>query len=376
MSKLKTIPDSAIEAVLLNSKRKCCVCFNTGDTEAKTGTIVALNTSDESIDNYVFLCEDHHKSFDMSKIASDYIKELRDKMLAEIGPVVEAEEHLNQSYESEVAKVLAKEFHELLRSSFSVQHRAYLMGVSGVIREVDILVQFELTGIPFRLIAEVKMRNRPISVQDIDAFASTMRDVLADKGIFITPGNVTQQALNLAHANRITLMRIKPGSKDIVILGKYLDQQIYPTPPEFVPLSELPPHSRKDPIDYSSYLREPPNLKRSAIVEYTWRAEQFRLVLSAAEVRDEPWETGDIVSWLYCKGFQIHSNVSDLSGAKNTMTFLIPAAYVTSIENGPTFRIQKTKKTEDIGVFPPIHPAPPNALSIQVVKQRISTFYI
>jgi hypothetical protein len=128
-------------------------------------------------------------------------------------------------------------------------------------------------------------------------------------------------------------------------------------------------------IDYSS-LPEPTALTQSLIVEYQWGAEFFRLLCTAATVRKEKWETGEVVEWLHCKATQFFDRLPTDAELSSTKTLMIPAGYVTRISPGPTFRIAKGRRTEDVGVFPPEKPTPPNALGVVQVDAAISSYLV
>ena len=63
----KSIPREVVDAVLVSSRRRCCICFGLDrDTELKTGQIAHLdgNRDNNQIDNLAFLCLHHHDEYD------------------------------------------------------------------------------------------------------------------------------------------------------------------------------------------------------------------------------------------------------------------------------------------------------------------------
>ena len=63
----KPIPDETQNAVLLKSRRRCCLCFwLEGTHEVRKGQIAHLDQNNENSDedNLVFLCLDHHDEYD------------------------------------------------------------------------------------------------------------------------------------------------------------------------------------------------------------------------------------------------------------------------------------------------------------------------
>jgi hypothetical protein len=69
MTSRKRIPDSTQAEVLVQSRRRCCICFGLRrDDEVKKGQIAHLdgNRNNNKIENLAFLCFDHHDEFDTS----------------------------------------------------------------------------------------------------------------------------------------------------------------------------------------------------------------------------------------------------------------------------------------------------------------------
>lgn len=63
----KAIPESVQSEILLKSRRRCCLCFwLDGEDEVQKGQIAHLDrdATNNSIDNLVFLCLNHHDEYD------------------------------------------------------------------------------------------------------------------------------------------------------------------------------------------------------------------------------------------------------------------------------------------------------------------------
>ncbi|PSB23658.1 hypothetical protein C7B82_30810 [Stenomitos frigidus ULC18] len=63
----KSIPLNTIDEVLLQSRRRCAICFGLKfDTRIKHGQIAHLdqNNTNADVDNLVFLCLHHHDEYD------------------------------------------------------------------------------------------------------------------------------------------------------------------------------------------------------------------------------------------------------------------------------------------------------------------------
>lgn len=63
----KPIPQETVTKVLLESRRRCCICFGLHrDIGIKPGQIAHINqdNSNNSLENLAFLCLDHHDEYD------------------------------------------------------------------------------------------------------------------------------------------------------------------------------------------------------------------------------------------------------------------------------------------------------------------------
>src|SRR5437016_3749489 len=89
-------------------------------------------------------------------------------------------------------------------------------------------------------------------------------------------------------------------------------------------------------------LPPPTPLRRSLSIHFQWGEQKFEMIASAASIRTVTWEeTGEDITWLHCKGIQAQAIKPDMEvGMTN---YLIPAAYVTCAEEGPTFQILRSK---------------------------------
>lgn len=92
MNSRKSIPKAIETNILVNSKRRCALCFGLkGDLEEKKGQIAHLdqNRSNNSEDNLAFLCFDHHDEYDSKTSQSKgltigEVKHYRDMLYDEI----------------------------------------------------------------------------------------------------------------------------------------------------------------------------------------------------------------------------------------------------------------------------------------------------
>lgn len=123
--------------------------------------------------------------------------------------------------------------------------------------------------------------------------------------------------------------------------------------------------------DLSSLLPEPAPLWRSALIKICWGSCEGEAVATAASVCEAPWEdTGEQVTWLHFKGSQIWSGQA--GGAKSVQRYLVPLRYVTDVKIGPKYRVTAAKPSEDLALFPPIHPDPSGNLTRAEIERRLA----
>jgi len=89
----KNIPSETQTAVLLRSRRRCCICYGLNrDTDMKAGQIAHLDrdSSNASEDNLAFLCFEHHDEYDSRTVQSkrmtaEEVKHFRSELHEAIG---------------------------------------------------------------------------------------------------------------------------------------------------------------------------------------------------------------------------------------------------------------------------------------------------
>jgi hypothetical protein len=118
-------------------------------------------------------------------------------------------------------------------------------------------------------------------------------------------------------------------------------------------------------------LPPPAPLRRSALVEFSWGAQQFQFLAVACSVRTTPWG-GESVAWVHCKGQQ--TAIMRLDEPTELIDVLIPAHYVTALEPNTTFQILRSRPSDGpaMGVFPPNQPAPAAALPLAQIERVIA----
>jgi hypothetical protein len=71
--------------------------------------------------------------------------------------------------------------------------------LSGVGRQIDVLIDASVAGQPFRTVVDAKMYNRPIDVKDVKEFLGMVEDVGAQRGMMVTTIGYTPAAQERAH---------------------------------------------------------------------------------------------------------------------------------------------------------------------------------
>lgn len=113
-------------------------------------------------------------------------------------------------------------------------------------------------------------------------------------------------------------------------------------------------------------LPPPLPLRRAAHIEYHWGETKFDIWATACSVRTTAWGS-EQMTWLHCTAM----NAAQITPEEPTdlMTVLIPAHYVIGIRPGPTFRLTRSRRSGDLGVFPPNQSAPAESLPLAEVER-------
>ncbi|MGF6822423.1 hypothetical protein M2317_001327 [Microbacterium sp. ZKA21] len=102
-------------------------------------------------------------------------------------------------FEKDVANMVAR----LDVGTSRVTHDARLMGInSEVERQVDVLIEGMLHGMPISIAIECKKYGRNIDVGDVDAFIGKLHDLAVDKGAFYIYNGVSAGARTRASSAR------------------------------------------------------------------------------------------------------------------------------------------------------------------------------
>lgn len=220
----RTLPQQVVQNVLLNSKRRCCVCFVAGNDELQVGVIAHLNPLSKAAtrnteDNLVFLCENHHMQYDNGEIQIDEVKKDRTKlyqaMRLSTEPIKTDLEKPWDEFEKKVQAILLEGLKKTLGSCANIYHNRIYQGYSGSSCEVDLSAELTVAGIKLLIAIEIKYTKRKISISDIEAFISKIEDIRANKGVFVTNSGFSESAVRFARVQGIALMQFNGDADQI-----------------------------------------------------------------------------------------------------------------------------------------------------------------
>jgi hypothetical protein len=219
----KKIPSSVEQDVLFKSKRRCALCFHLlGKSSPQIGQIASLDVSagNASEDNLVFLCLDHHAQYDSrwtrgKNFTVQEVRAARSKLYAAVKKEesqYSAESSDPRAFEDKVADYIREQFIERLGDHFALHRNTIYEGRSGVAYEVDIATRFSIGDLTFLTIFEVEYRRMLATPSDILEFIARMKDLGADKGVFVSAAGLSTGAVRLARANGISVIQQNPSS--------------------------------------------------------------------------------------------------------------------------------------------------------------------
>ena len=96
---------------------------------------------------------------------------------------------------------------------------------------------------------------------------------------------------------------------------------------------------------------------------------EFTALATACSLRTTAWGDGE-VTWLHCAARETADVRPDQP--VGLLSLLIPAAYVTSIGEGPPFHLKRGRGSDKLGVFPPNQPTPAGALPLAEVERALA----
>ncbi|MDT0394229.1 restriction endonuclease [Streptomyces edwardsiae] len=119
------------------------------------------------------------------------------------------EEVFWRAYEKQVADLLTE-----VDPSASVQHNQMVPGwISGVPRQVDVLVDGSIAGQSVRVVVEAKCRGRRLTIEAVDGFVGRLLDLGAERGIIYSAADFSDGAILRASRQRnpsVALVHVAP----------------------------------------------------------------------------------------------------------------------------------------------------------------------
>ena len=212
-----SIPESIKQSILLRSKRRCPLCFIAGKTEPQEGSIAHIDRDlKDEPDNLVYLCSEHHQQFDQGSAIS--ISDLK-KARASLYSAMKLEEFTTdsrpggwQAYEKLIVDLVRSAMFERLGDFFTLLTNSLVSGSSGVSHQVDLEIRFNIAGINYLTIFDIKHRRSKLGAEDILLFAAKADDVGADKRVIVSSSGFSSTALQLGRAKGLTLFHVPENS--------------------------------------------------------------------------------------------------------------------------------------------------------------------
>jgi len=91
-------------------------------------------------------------------------------------------------------------------------------------RQFDVVVRFQLAGLRYLILFEVKNRGRPAQASDVEAFITKARDQNANKAVFVTRAGFQEGAIGVAKRHGVDLFTVgfEEGSPRLAANGAYI----------------------------------------------------------------------------------------------------------------------------------------------------------
>jgi len=99
-----------------------------------------------------------------------------------------------REFESEVEQYFREEY-----PNAHIARNVKVPGIhSGVLRQIDVLIEQQLCDMPFRIVVDAKYRAEKLDVKDIEEFLGLAQDVQANKAILVSLSGYTDAAITRA----------------------------------------------------------------------------------------------------------------------------------------------------------------------------------
>jgi hypothetical protein len=219
-----SIPEEVLEQVLLDSRRRCCICYGAGNDEVREGAIAHIQAGLPEAEadteaNLVFLCQEHHSELDAGRISPERLRESKGELyraLREGRATAGGEIALAAyQYERHVFALLSAEFRKWFNGQVTIHEDGYYPGLTGTSPDVPFSADVSVAGIHIWLVGDAKYAERNIGLNDLRAFAAVVQYLKANKGIFVTNTGFSESALKFANEEGIALVLIKSEDREL-----------------------------------------------------------------------------------------------------------------------------------------------------------------
>ncbi len=220
MAKSRAIPKDELSKVLLESRRRCCICFGEGTDKSVAGDIAHLVPSQSSggndAENLVFLCLDHHAALDRGALSIGDVKAARKRLYESLnlqeGKKSDSIQRFKQ-YEGRVIDLLRNETFRHVGDFFSLEREPKILGHSGLSRTIDLAIRLRALG-GILVLVEIRFSTRELTVSEVEAASALFQDLGAAKGILVCNSGFRKEAITRAKSLSIGLVQIDANPED------------------------------------------------------------------------------------------------------------------------------------------------------------------
>jgi hypothetical protein len=221
MAKRRQIPKAVVNKVLLDSKRRCCICYGEGSFEPIEGAIAHLRASQapgtDTEENLVYLCLNHHAALDSGQLSIDDVVAARRKLFRSL-ELEDREKEAKlppwQKYQQKVVEILRQEMFDRFGDFFSFIPESSLHSRSGLRRMVDLAIGLRVLGFELLIAVEIKYSSRPLTVSDVESIGVKFQDLGAAKGIIVCNSGFSPEAIQRAESMASGLRHIEADLRD------------------------------------------------------------------------------------------------------------------------------------------------------------------
>ena len=167
----------------------------------------------------MFLCQQHQTDLESGKISPEMLREAKRKLYRALwegrGTIGGDMAVTTYQYERHVFALLSAELRKTFNGQVTIHEDGYYHGLTGATPDVLFSADVSVAGIHIWLVADARYAERNIGLNDLRTFAGVVRDLKANKGIFVTNTGFSESALQFANAEGIALAVIKREDREL-----------------------------------------------------------------------------------------------------------------------------------------------------------------